>query len=359
MNSTFRRTALSAAVLAGLGLAGAAHALEAKLSGQVNRSLMRVDNGQDSKTFFTDNDNSSTRFRFTGSDDIGNGLKLGVIWEMEFQSNPSNTVSFTSASASPSLDERHGAAFLQSNFGKITLGQTDGAGNGAVEVDLSGTSVINFAGTRFIGGGIAFVPKTAGGPTNVTINGTTQEQDFESRYDLLRYDTPSLGPVVLSVSSGTTGAGNDADELAARLDLNLAGGGKVAAALAHSVEKFATATGDEKTTGGSISFLASSGLNLTTGYTTKKDNNPANPDSDFRYFKIGYKSGMHAVSLDHAIADDQAAQGDKAKMFGVGYVFTPVKWAELYAGAKVHSLDRTGVDFEDITIVTLGTRVKF
>jgi hypothetical protein len=37
-----------------------------KLSGQINRGLLYADNGTDTDVIHVDNDNSSTRFRFTG-----------------------------------------------------------------------------------------------------------------------------------------------------------------------------------------------------------------------------------------------------------------------------------------------------
>jgi hypothetical protein len=41
-------------------------AFEVKLAGQVNQMIMWADNGKQSDFFVADNDNSSTRFRFTG-----------------------------------------------------------------------------------------------------------------------------------------------------------------------------------------------------------------------------------------------------------------------------------------------------
>jgi predicted porin len=132
-----------------LAFGASATALEAKISGQVNRAFMAVDDGGKSDTFFVDNDNSSTRIRFLGSADINPGLKAGVLFEVEFQGNDSNLVNMPdtpggpgrSTTGSPTFGERHSAFFLEAGWGRATLGQTDGAANGAVEVDLSGTSV--------------------------------------------------------------------------------------------------------------------------------------------------------------------------------------------------------------------------
>ena len=43
-----------------------AGAMDVKVSGQVNQMVMYADDGSEDGTFITDNDNSSTRFRFDG-----------------------------------------------------------------------------------------------------------------------------------------------------------------------------------------------------------------------------------------------------------------------------------------------------
>jgi hypothetical protein len=108
--------------------------------------------------------------------------------------------------------------------------------------------------------------------------------------------------------------------------------------------------------GGSISWLHPSGFNLTYAHTTRE---LAGRDGKFDYFKAGYKFGQHAVSIDYALGKDQAASGDEATMYGIGYVFTPVAWAEIFALFKQHSLDRPGVSTDDIQFIMVGSRIKF
>jgi hypothetical protein len=40
-------------------------------------------------------------------------------------------------------------------------------------------------------------------------------------------------------------------------------------------------------------------------------------------------------------------------------VWNPVRWLELYAAYKIHQMDRTAGSLEDVTIGTIGTRVRF
>jgi predicted porin len=118
------------------------NAVEIKVSGQINRSLMWIDNGVDDELLHVDNDNSSTRFRFTGEEDF-DGTKVGVVWESQFESNSSASVDIPQNDDNGStFTERKLEAYFGSNWGKIWIGQGDGAANGSSEVDLSGTAVI-------------------------------------------------------------------------------------------------------------------------------------------------------------------------------------------------------------------------
>ncbi len=114
---------------------------------------------------------------------------------------------------------------------------------------------------------------------------------------------------------------------------------------------------DDETVGGSVSWLAPGGFNLTYGYTQRDVS--ATREGKFNYLKVGYKTGKHAVSADYAMGDDQSAAGDEAKSMSLAYVYTPISWAELFALAKKAQLDQPGVSYEDLTLVMVGTRLKF
>ena len=45
-------------------------AVEMTASGQINRAVMTTDNGEKTETYFVDNTNSSTRFRFSATGQI-------------------------------------------------------------------------------------------------------------------------------------------------------------------------------------------------------------------------------------------------------------------------------------------------
>jgi hypothetical protein len=345
-----------AAALAAAAASAQAQGLEVKLSGQVNRGVMWADDGVQSDTFHVDNDNSSTRFRFQGTGEVSPGLKAGLIFEVEYQSSPSNLITFADRDgASPTLDERYMDLFFEGRYGKLSMGQGDGAANGGVEVDLSGTSVAHYADISATGGAFAF--RTAAGGTGPTMGSVLSQQDFESRYDRLRYDTPLFGGARLAVSTGAKDS-RDVQEAALWYSADFARAGKLAAALGWSQEDPTIVGGiEDETIGGSVSWLAPGGFNLTYGHTQRDVS--ATREGKFDYFKVGYKTGKHAIAADYAMGDDQSAAGDEASSMSLAYVYTPISWAELFALAKKAQLDQPGVSYEDLTLVMIGTRLKF
>lgn len=221
-------------------------------------------------------------------------------------------------------------------------------------MDLSGTTLANYSGSGDFGGGIPFAGPGGAGPA---IDDVLGNQDFESRHDRIRYDTPAFGNTTLSLSLGSK-SGNDVTELAIRPEIDLAGG-KLEAAVGFSSEDKGGSAGDEQTFGGSVSWLGASGFNVTLAFSEKSDDNAGNPDSQYIYGKVGYRFGNHAVALDLGQASDFDAQGDDATSLGIGYVFKAAKWVELYGSLHTFSLDRPGADFDDIQTIMAGARLKF
>ena len=348
-------TALCCSLALAAGTA-AAQDIQVRLSGQVNRALMHVDDGAESDSFNVDNGNSSTRFRFNADGPAGAGRRAGILFEVQFPSNPSGAVSFADRSIDAQLTERHMDVFLTGGFGTVRLGQGDGAANGASEVDLSGTSLAHYSSSTDIGG--AFQYRTGGALSGTSIGGSISNQDFASRYDRLLYQTPSFSGFIGEVSWGHKE--DDIAELALRYSGKIGALGTLAGAVGYSntfssVDPPVQST-DDKVIGGSVSWLHDSGFNLTFSHTSR---DLSGRTGKFTYLKGGYKTGKHAVSVDYGMGDDQAASGDEATVFGIGYVFTPIAWAELFALYKVHSLDRPGVSLDDITVFMVGSRVKF
>jgi len=383
-----RKTQIAAAVGGALLLVGTAvqaqTAPTVQLYGQVSRALLFADDGTQSKWFHVDNEASGTRLGATGTGQAMTGLRYGFRIEFDFQSNESQRVNFSGTgpiSNFPAHDEdvggfaeRHADAWVEGGWGRVNIGQGDGAANGATESDLSGTGMANGIGVADLGGGF-FYRNAAGALTTTNVNASINQQDFESRYDRMMYVTPTFNGFRAQVSHGQKGGGAssvgsvggtlDVKEASIWYGAKMGGLGEIAFAGGWS-SKDATGPGGTKDVywGGSLSWLHTSGFNLTGSWSERT--NPVAPpggvaarDSTFMYIKAGYKFGQHAIAADYATGEDFAATGDEAKMWGIGYVWNPLRFLELYAAYKIHSLDRTAGSLEDVKITHLGTRVRF
>jgi hypothetical protein len=348
----FIGVALAAAVMV---MVAPAYAIDFTISGQVNRAAMYVDDGDTAKWFFVDNDNSSTRFRLRGSNEFEGGWKVGFLWEVEMQSNPSNKVAMDDDSdlGPVNFNERHMDIWIE-KWGTLRLGQGDTATNGTSEVDLSGTAVAAYSDVAAVGGNFEF--QDNGVEIGVTVGNSRSNFDGLSRKDRVRYDTPRWAGFFASGSV----EGNSEWDVAARYAGDF-GWARLAAAAGRA--EFGTSSDAQ---GGlrnwefssSASMLFSFGLNFTASYAFV---NQAGTDPWNLFGKIGYQFlKKHAASIQYSRTKNLSAKDDKGDTFGIAYVFSPWKSVELYGTYYLHILDRdVGSDPDDINIAFLGARVKF
>ncbi len=334
----------------------AAQAVDFKISGQINRAVLWGDNGNDSDVKFVDNDNSSTRFRFTGENDFDDVWKVGIAWEVEMQSNPSDDsvidIGENGDSTDVNFNERKIEFYVDhKKLGRLWLGQGDTASNSTAEVDLSGTDVINYSSIVDMAGGFSFRDDD----DNVVayISDVFSNYDGLSRRDRIRYDTPTFFGFY---ASGSYMNGQTYD-LALRSAHEWQNFGKLAAAVAYVPGD--TQRDDYKQFDGSISFLHNSGLNLTFSHGMRDFNNSDSDDGKNYYGKLGYKFGKWALSVDYTYSENIDQDGDKAKSVGGAAVWDIWDSVQFYGSYRWHELDRDNVNTDDVNAVMIGGRVKF
>jgi hypothetical protein len=363
-----RKSHLAAAVGAAFMVGGTAvHAqqptvtsgqpLQIQLYGQVNRALMWADDGHRNKWFFADGEASGTRFGITGTSQVVPGLRAGARFEVEYQSNSTDSVNFESPTDNPGVAERWFDVWVEGAWGRVNLGQGSGAADDAAHNDLSGTGLADGLSTSDWGGKILW-RTTAGGFAGGAIGNTHASQDFESRYDRVMYTTPVFGGFRAQVGTGQKSTAGEVNEASIWYSGKLAG--DLAAAIGWSEEKTGAAGIDHnETIGGSISWLSTFGLSLTFSYTEQTFSVAPARDGTHAWGKVGYKFGQHAISASYGQTEDQFAIGEEGKVYGVGYVWNPIRWAEFYVSYHLFQLDRPGVDVEDIMVGGIGTRIRF
>ena len=360
---------LTVAVSSALAAPMAAHAVKYKLSGQINRAAVYQNDGQASDVQFVDNISSGTRWRLTGSEDIGSGMKVGFNWEWQNSSNPGSGgfAIRTSGNAGTAEAMRKAEVWFSGGWGKLSLGQGDGAGNGTTEIDLTSTWNVAYVGRASFGGAVAWRtalggsinssvptgPAVSSSATNALTHGDTFDNfDAFGRYDRVRYDSPALGPVTLSVSAGQ----DDLYEGAVRWSQGL-GGGQISAALFYG-----KSTSSKNRYGGSAAYLFSFGTSLQFSYAEDEPRRPSTTTKGKNYYvKVGQNWGNNSVGIGYGESKDVVV-GFKNKGFNLGYNYNiPKAKVDVYAGMAWNQLDVpggvTGVD--DIYTVTVGTKLRF
>jgi len=357
------------AVVAGQGAAAPAKPVvesgndkvSVQLYGQLNRGVLVVDDGDSTKSYQVDNDNSSTRIGLLGSVVPDEGWGIGTKFEVDFESNSSSEVNQDDQNGvgDNHFKERWAEIFVQSPYGKLSLGQGDTASNNTSEVDLSGTTVAGYSDLNAVAGGMFFYDDDTKDLSGTKPKDVFSNFDGLSRDDRIRYDTPEWNGLSLATSAISGGGGDVALRYSYKNDQF-----KLAAATAYSNPGSTSSTIDD-TLNGSVSLLHSSGLNLTLAGGVRDLKVSGRDDPTFFYTKLGYRTsvcklGDTAFSIDYGNNDDVSVDGDEAESFGAQLVQYIDKWAtEFYLSFRNYDLDRSGTDYEDVNALLSGLRVKF
>ncbi len=338
--------------------------------GHVNRAYMWSHDGENSDSYFVDNDSSSSRMGFIGTARINDDLTAGAQFEFEYQSNASNVVNQEDQDPGDSgdgngFDERWVDAQLTSKrFGKLYLGKGSTASDGIAEIDLSGTNVVLYSDVEIVSGGVLWYDDDSDSLPGVSIGDVFNNMDGLSRRNRLRYDSPNLWGFQLGGSVLSDG-GDVSLRYAAKL-----GGFKIAAGAAYANPQAQTPDIDHQFSG-SASILHDSGLNLTLagGMQDFEDGSDRN-DPNYYYAKLGYRHqffsfGETRFGVDYISANKIRANGDEADGAGFGIVQDFPKWgSEYYFAYRWADLDREASEFDDTDFesnnsIMTGVRVKF
>jgi len=387
MLMTNRKAALSSALaLVMAGLSSPGHAMEFKVSGQLDRAFTVADNGNETDYASVDNIGSNSRFRFTGNEKMANGMNVGFIYEMsvvQFGSTEFD-IGKNSGGGDVNLDTRKIDIYLEGDFGKVSFGKGDGAGYYANMMDYSGT--LYYGGGAWYtlySSGISFVDDNGNqlykiGQTNSVFNAV-------GRQERIRYDSPSIGGLVLSTSLDN----GNAYELAARYHVDLPGA-KLATGLSwvdtNDLNIEASPTNGQPLTpgsefkakqvlGASASLLLDGGLNFTVSYGNDKTDAMANAgqanqegfDATNLFGQVGYLTGAHHFAVNYGETKDLIVEGTKGSQIGLAYVYDWSSAVRLFSSYHLYSLDLPSSvktaegwgDANDISQLYAGVRVAF
>ena len=335
--------------------------VDVTLYGQVDRALLFADNGDDSSTYFVDNENSNTRLGVKAKAKVNDDIGIGGKIEYAVRGNSSDKVNQFNKSTGAEIAIRRMDFHVSSKqMGTLSLGQSSSASDGTAEVDYSGTGVVVYSGIGDIAGGTLIddpgVELTE--ENGLKIGKTVGNMDGLSRHDRVRYDSPSFG----GFSFATSAIEKDAYDVAGRFEKKF-GGSKIGAAVAWAsggdLKKF------DDQVDGSISFLHSSGFNITFAGGQQNYDEGDHADPNYWYSKLGYRAnltgmGDSAFSVDYGQWNDFHHEGDETTSIGIGFVQNVSKWAtQFYLAYRMYDLDSDGHDYDSINAVMGGARIKF
>ena len=201
----------------------AAQAVDFTISGHVNRALFVTDSDAGTKAEVSNNGGSSTRVRANGSAELDGGNTVAI--QLEYEEKGS------------SVNLRHANLQYGGEFGKVTIGQGSEAGDGSAYSDTTGVFGIGHG---------------AGTGAGFNLGDYFSSLDAGGRFNMIRYDSPSLGPVSAAVSVA------NGDRVSAKLEISQEFAGTTFGA------KLATLMmpGDQSTTGASFGATLPSGLTI-------------------------------------------------------------------------------------------------
>ncbi len=350
--------------------------MKVDLYGQVNRAVLYANDGDSDEFYNVDNDHSSTRFGIKATAQPTDKLTAGAVMEFEYQSNPSNLVWQEDANAknetnANKLDKRILEVFLNSAFGKLSIGQGSTASDSSSEVDLSGTNVVGYSDVTAFAGGMRFFNNATNrldvnpldSTKDTSINSVFSNLDGLSRQNRLRYDTPKFAGFMLSASTYSEND-DDAKDVALCYSADVSGG-KAAAAVSYV--NFNSASSKKNQYSGSASFLMNNGLNLTVAAGNQERRVVNVADATFYYGKIGYIANIFSIGathfgIDYGTFHNTKKNDDRSDSAGFQCVQNLKDWStELYMGYRFYDLNRAGAqyDYADIHTVMAGMRLKF
>jgi len=300
----------------------------------------------------TDNGAATTRVRVRVSEGRRSGMTVGPYWELCLNSSPASRARpDADTDADRGVTIRQANVWFSGNWGKLTLGHASEASDGTTGADLSGTNLTHSrAGSTDNSAGIGL--QLSDGPGSIS-RGSTYSKYDGGRRDVIRYDSPKLGPVGIAAS-----VNNDQGWSASAKVKTGLGGGQLSAALGYTHDTGGRSI--ESIWGMSASYSFSQGTSISGHYADRETEGGA--DSDSFSISLGHKWGVHAVQATYSEGNDHATgiMNSESTGYAIEYVHNLKKVnTQLYAGYLHAELDATGLSYEDIDVFTVGARVKF
>ena len=346
------RKLIAAAVSSALALPMAAQAIEFSVSGHVNRALVLEDqdgNPNDGKLQNKDSNASASRFRFTGSEDLGNGLTAGVQMELAVHSDDSGTTTAGTGT-------RHANVYLSTPGGKITLGKGSSATDGMTNARLGGPSWLGGVTNWCAYATPSYKVPNPAAPLDedkrLTVAAAACQTHDPGRQQVLRYDSPALGPATISASMGNkdykdievTFSGSVGDSA---YDLRVGYVGEDD----NNDDDIVGASGAVKFAMGTAIAIGWANTKRDVWAGTSRDDDESN---SYTHFEIDHSYGDGSVGAYYKTGESNGVDGS---LWGIGVGHNIGGGATVYAGYR--HVEDDDPNIEDHNLFVTGMRVTF
>jgi predicted porin len=360
------RKLLVAAVSGALALPMAAQAVEFSASGHVNRAIVIMDDGTNNNVQNQEGTASGSRFRFTGSDDLGNGLTAGFRAEVGLDgAGGAPRIPGTNEASGGLNDDGSNAAgaaaddpvrlrqvnvYLSGAFGAVTLGQQSHGNDITQYASLDNYAWLGGieAGCDF-GCGFNFRDSDTGMLTEYTPGSFQIWSKF--RDDLIRYDSPALGPASVSVSAGN----NDYYDLSV----------SVAGDAGNMSYQLLAGTSHDSDGSEQIEMSAAAGLSQGThaafGWATDEvPGQTSAQDPTTWHAVLGHNFGNSSVAVIYYNSEDVYGDEMDGNSWGVGFGHAfPDQAVQVYASYRMWEADIPNRRTDDVSVFVIGSRIQF
>lgn len=329
--------------------------------GHLNLGILSVDDGVETNTGLTDNDNSNSRIGLLMTQQMQGGGTFAFNFETAL--GLTGSASLNGDDNSFDADYRRTelrkleVSYETPTLGKFSFGQGSMSADGASEADFSSTGVAAYVGINDIAASqtLRFAD---GSLSNIVTGGTNTTFDGSRRFRV-RYDTPTFSGFSGSVSAGkevlSSGVDTEYYDLGARYSQDY-GDYSVDARAAYSFRSSL----DDLLVGSMAVLHNPTGLNLAVAGGKQIDS-----DENYAYVKAGlsreYTSyGATSFSIDYYDGDDFFVTGSDTASVGVAVVQRLDDYnTEIYATYRTYDFDSAPAAYKDLDVTLVGARWKF
>lgn len=337
------------------------------VAGQVARQVMIVDDGVNTTIYGADNDNSSSRLKFTGQ---AKSETLTVKAYAEFNVVDGETTTQNTGNGS-TFAMRQSYVSVANDMGTLSVGRTTAAGYTGGGKSFSGVGTHAWSDGGMTDINFIAVGTTAGMETpaytasGVTI-GTENDSYVLGRVNTVKYASPSFNGFAFQIgmeSSGTDSMGSSASgQISYSADYD---GTKVAAAVSGNNSAAGSTTIDSEIQA-SLAVELANGLNGGAGWGkndrvgTSTVNDPEGWNAHIGYDAAMVDAGETSFKISYEENEDRSVNGDKYEALALHVEQDLSAYgASIFGSIENHEYSTVALKYQDITAGWVGLKVSF